>query len=77
MKQNFRAGGWLLDDHPLIPILINVQDAFGIRTSKCDRTALSVEYDSKALSPSHRQLPGEPEFRRNLYGGATRLAPSR
>jgi hypothetical protein len=54
MKQKFRAGGWLLDHHPLVRILIDVQDAFGIRTSKCDRTARSIEYDSKALSPGHR-----------------------
>jgi hypothetical protein len=52
-----------------------MQDAFGIRTSKRDRTALSIEYDPKALSPGHRQLSGEPELRSNLYGGTARLAP--
>jgi hypothetical protein len=77
MKQKFWAGGWLLDDHSLVRILIDVQDAFGIRTSKRDRTAFSIEYDSKTLSPGHRQLSSEPELRSNLYGDATRLAPSR
>jgi hypothetical protein len=76
MKQKLRAGGWLLHDHPLVRILIDVQDAFGIRTSKRDRTAFSIEYDSKALSPGHRQLSGEPELRSNLCGGAPRLDPS-
>jgi hypothetical protein len=75
MKQKFRTGGWLLYDYPLISILINVQNALGIRTSKRDRTALSIEYDPKALSPGHCQLSGEPEFRSNLYGGAMRLNP--
>jgi hypothetical protein len=75
MKQKFRASGWLLHYHTLVRILIDVQDAFGIRASKRDRTALSVEYDPKALSPGHRQLSGEPELRSDLYGGAARLAP--
>jgi hypothetical protein len=76
MKQKFWAGGWLLDDDSLVRILIDVQDTFDFRTSKRDRTALSIEYDSKALSPGHRQLSGEPEFRGNFCGGATRLTPS-
>jgi len=76
MKQKLRAGGWLLDDHSLVRILIDVQDAFGIRTSKRNRTVLSIEYDAKALAPGHRQLSSEPELRSNLYGGAARLAPS-
>jgi hypothetical protein len=75
MKQKLWAGGRLLDDHSLVRILIDVQDAFGIRTSKRDRTALSIEYDSKALSSGHRQLSSETEFRSNLYGDATRLSP--
>lgn len=75
MKQKFRSSGWLLHDHSLVRILINVQDALGIRTSKRDRTALSIEYDTKSLSPGHRQLSCEPELRSNLYGGAARLAP--
>jgi len=54
MKQKFRTGGWLLHFHPLVRILIDVQDAFGIRTLKRDRTALSIEYDPKAFSPGHR-----------------------
>jgi hypothetical protein len=74
MKQKFRAGGWLLHDHPLVPVLIDMQDAFGIRTSKRNRTALSIEYDPKTLSPGHRQMSGEPELRSDLYGGAARLA---
>ncbi|HLA61065.1 MAG TPA: hypothetical protein VK626_02350, partial [Nitrospiraceae bacterium] len=73
MKQKFRSSGWLLYDHSLVRILIDVQDALGIRTSKRDRTALSIEYDPKALSPGHRQLSGKPEFRSNLCGGATSL----
>jgi hypothetical protein len=77
MKQKFWAGGWLLDDDSLVRILIDVQDTFDFRTSKRDRTALSIEYDSKALSPGHRQLSSEPKLRSNLYGDATRLAPSR
>ena len=75
MKQKFRAGSWLLHDHPLVRILIDVQDVLGIRTLKRDRTALSIEYDPKALSPGHRQLSGEPQFRSNFYGGAARLDP--
>jgi hypothetical protein len=76
MKQKFWAGGWLLNDHSLVRILIDVQDAFGIRASKRDRTTLSIEYDAKALAPGHRQLSSEPELRSNLYGDATSLAPS-
>jgi hypothetical protein len=76
MKQKFRACGWLLDNHSFVRILIDVQDAFGIRASKRDRTALSIEYDAKALAPGHRQLSSEPKLRSNLYGGATSLAPS-
>ena len=49
--------------------------ALGIRTSKRDRTALSIEYDTKSLSPGHRQLSCEPELRSNLYSGAARLNP--
>jgi hypothetical protein len=75
MKQKFRAGGWFLYNHPLILILIDVQDALGIRTSDRDRAALSIEYDPKALAPGHRQLSGEPKLRSNLYGGAVRLDP--
>jgi hypothetical protein len=75
MKQKFRSGGRLLHYHPLVRILIDVQDALGIRTSERDRAALSIEYDPKALSPGHRQLSGEPELRRDLYGSAARLNP--
>jgi len=56
MKLKLRAGGWLIHYHPLVRILIDVQDALGIRTSKRDRTALSIEYDPQTLSPGHRQL---------------------
>jgi hypothetical protein len=66
MKQKFRSSGWFLHDHSLVRILIDVHDALGIRTSKRDRTALSIEYDPKALSPGHRQLSGQPELRGNL-----------
>jgi hypothetical protein len=62
MKQKFGAGGWLLNNHPLVCIPIDVENPFGIRTSKRDRTAFSIKHDSKALSPGHRQLSGEPEF---------------
>jgi hypothetical protein len=43
MKQQLRAGGWLLYGYPLVRVLIDVQNALGICTSKRDRTALSVE----------------------------------
>jgi hypothetical protein len=62
MKQKFRASSWLLHYHPFVFILIDVQDALGIRTSERDRTALSIEYDPKALSSGHSQLSGEPEL---------------
>jgi len=75
MKQQFRARSWLFHDHSLVRIVIDVKDALGIRTLKRDRTTLSIKYDSKTLSPGHRQLSGEPELRSNLYGGATRLDP--
>ena len=73
MKQKFGSSGWFLYNYPLVRILIDVQDTLGIRTSKRNRTALSIEYDPQALSPGHRQLSGEPELRSNLYGDATRL----
>jgi hypothetical protein len=58
MKQKFRAGGWLLHYHPLLRILIDVQDSLDIRTSKRDRAEFSIEYDPKTLAPGHRELSG-------------------
>ncbi|HEX6826998.1 MAG TPA: hypothetical protein VF077_11845 [Nitrospiraceae bacterium] len=75
MKQKFGSSGWFLYNYPLVRILIDVQDALSIRTSKRDRTALLIEYDPQAFSPGHRQLSGKPELRRNLYCDATRLYP--
>jgi len=45
MKQEFRTSGWLFDNHPLVCILVDVQDVLGIGAAKRDGTALSIEYD--------------------------------
>src|SRR6185295_14525355 len=75
MKQQFGSTGWLLYNYPLVRILIDVQNALGIGTSKRDRTVLLIEYDPQALPPGHRELSGEPEFRSDLYGDTARLRP--
>jgi hypothetical protein len=66
MKEQFGPGSWLLHNHPLIRIVIDVQDVLGIPTSKRDGAAFSIECDPKALSPGHCQLSGKPEFRSNF-----------
>jgi hypothetical protein len=45
MKEKLRAAGWFLHYHPLVRILIDLQDALDIRTSDRDRAALPIEYD--------------------------------
>ena len=82
------AGGWRVPLHPAgflsdlperlglgVVLVVWTKLDLGIGTSKRNRTALLIEYDPQALSPGHRQLSGESEFRSNLYGDTTRLYP--